>query len=200
MEDSLEKPKKVKNKQKKRHNKPAQVLPKNEPKSVPIPKGKKAPVHTDNRSGGAQAKERARADALFASTSSQWYAGAAFDRSPDANTLPRPTRLLPSGADLMASSCPTTTGLKERGGLGEKSAGTKTRLSTPPMDEDDDLRKAKVPMGRSRSGASRSDGKAGTDLEPRPQRVVASSHVQDTEKDEDLEEMTRQVRKLLNLS
>jgi len=38
--------------------------------------------------------ERAKADAVLASTSSRWYAGAAFDRSPAANTLPRPTRLL----------------------------------------------------------------------------------------------------------
>lgn len=77
--------------------------------------------------------ERAKADAIIASTSSQWYAGAAFDRSPDAESLPRPSKLFlsksptslrtlntsfsrPVAEDeaVLATSCPPSTHLCDR--------------------------------------------------------------------------------------
>lgn len=125
---------------------------------------------------------RAKADELFASSSSQWYAGAAFDRSPDANTLPKPTKLLSAQSASLASSCPTAPSVLQREQLllmdGQGKA--KTRMPTPLMSATMQ-QKSKDLLSLIRA-------------EPRP--PVQSSKA----KDEELEEMTRQVRKLLNLS
>jgi hypothetical protein len=185
MQVSTEQPAKGKKKQKKKKQGRTAQTP---PKSMPVPTGKQPiPPPQPARPTIMQAKERAMADALFASTSSHWYAGAAFDRSPAANTLPRPTRLLtksPSkgegmmGPTGMASSCPASSVLAERTSL--SSPGTRTRMPTPPMDSN--LRqKSKDLLNLLRS---------------EPQAVA----VQDKKENEDLEEMTRQVRKLLNIS
>ncbi|PJF19804.1 hypothetical protein PSACC_00443 [Paramicrosporidium saccamoebae] len=182
MQVSTEQPTKGKKKQKKKRQNRTEQTP---PRSMSVPTGKQPlPPLQPARPTIMQAKERAMADALFASSSSQWYAGAAFDRSPAANTLPRPTRLLTKsptkeeGQNVMASSCPVSSILAERTSL--TSPGTRTRMPTPPMDSN--LRQ----KSRDLLNLLRSE----------PQAVT----VQDKSKSEDLEEMTRQVRKLLNIS
>jgi hypothetical protein len=151
------------------------------------------------------ARERAKADALFASTSSHWYAGAAFDRSPAANTLPRPTRLLNKTDEQLATSCPTSSIVGH-----VTPAGSRTRGDSPPLREgngDEELREKSRELLRMLKSTT-CDPTTSTSSDPVKlkstcdfvkSRQPAESSTTPTS-GEDLEEMTRQIRKLLNLS
>ena len=139
------------------------------------------------------ARERAKADALFASTSSHWYAGAAFDRSPAANTLPRPTRLLNRTDEQFATSYPTSSMIE----YVTTPAGSRTRGDSPPLrggNDNEELReKSRELLRMLKSNGDPVETKSNG--EPVKTKSTASPS-----SGEDLEEMTRQVRKLLNLS
>lgn len=207
------------------------------------------------------AKERAKADALIASTSSLWYAGAAFDRSPDAHTLPKPTKLLSDPQEAPSNKSPSplstsshshshslstavarnveTTSLATSyptpSRLADRALMRPTQIATPPSNKGQasggDLRMQPrdLPhMLRNGNQQSPPTGTSGRPAEPDPrprsmsQRGVATATVTATatatvtavpsspspssrsttatSRSEDLEEMTRQVRKLLNIS
>lgn len=167
---------------------------------------------------------RAKADAVFASTSLHWYAGAAFDRSPAAHTLPHPTKLLATresstmaakrertedpATRLMATSCPSsdpnprsTPPLVSRG-------RSKTRVASPEQRSQVDLQAKSQDLLRILKG-----DKARTEImKEAPKNPSVSplareaTCLQDdnigTENaagDRDVNELTRQVRRLLNL-
>lgn len=143
------------------------------------------------------AKARERADAIFASTSSQWYAGAAFDRSPATHMLPHPTRLLAareqgksheivSSKGQLAKSCPQNEPLFfEKGDL---EMPTQMRVPSPETNKQRE-RKGQDLLWMLRSGVRAQPE------EPKMISEAATAIPSDT-RDEQLEEMSRHVRLL----
>lgn len=194
--------------------------------------------HRPRNTGGRMlAKERAKADAVIASTSSLWYAGAAFDRSPEAHTLPKPTRLLSTQQaavldktpSLLALSPSASSQASENGNvLGLATScpaaskhlgpGTKTtrssQLSRQASSETDrvvltepvDLKtKSRDLLSMLRNGNQKvpqtnvQGPQTHHDRLPRSLVSLTTAHSGASSSD-DLEEMTRQVRKLLNIT
>lgn len=157
------------------------------------------------------ATNRAKADAILASTSSHWYAGAAFDRSPAAHTLPRPTRLLAAREDhvsavaptrqekedtlrqLMGTSCPSS-------GAGPAplvtGGGSKTHVASPEQRSQGDLRaKSQDLLRMLRGGEPEATEARGLATSPAREAPAPPGEANSR----GVEELTRQVRKLLNL-
>lgn len=244
-------PKEGKKSASKKKNRPRQDaglvnVPPNPP-LVPLPKNPQLSIPGGERKGAGRsyaAKERAKADAIFASTSSHWYAGAAFDRSPAANTLPKPTKLLsrsparafpqPIESDgdttfkdkaRLASSCPSSSHLymreeafpgtiphgpiaRDRERQEQFQRGSKTEQGSPPTSSQvsissEDLKaKSKDLLKMLRS--SQANGATPVPFDPAIARATPRrpppSPEQGVGKSDELDEMTRQVRKLLNIS
>lgn len=202
--------------------------------SVPLPANNRiSNSHTPvkfSRGNIMEPRERAKADAVFASTSSQWYAGAAFDRSPDASTLPHPTRLLVKSPPkmeerLLATSCPSSIALANTGRKNfDHRGGTRTRIPTPPLESsfsfnpplsipEEEPLKSKHSFNSSQTPPTHSKSASAIIL-PSSSRVedrprVANSTIQfpgtappppSQTSPEELEEMAKQVRRLLNIS
>lgn len=165
------------------------------------------------------ATSRAKADAILANTSSQWYAGAAFDRSPAAHTLPHPTKLLATrgtaatalpetdrgdpSAQLMATSCPSSS----PGSVAPvRSGGSRTHVASPEQRSQAELRAKSQDLLRMLKGGRGGAAEVGHSKSPVPSPshgTVGPSHGADGTKGAtdggDVEELTRQVRQLLNL-
>lgn len=176
----------------------------------------------NHNQGDWNVSSRAKADAIFASTSLHWYAGAAFDRSPAAHTLPHPTKLLATRKSptemettnkddniitrIMATSCPSSgpnSGSAPLTGEG----GSKTRVASPEQRSRADLRAKSQDLLRMLKGGEaeimrREEAKSPSVL-PRAREVSGlqgdNVGTENVASDRDVNELTRQVRRLLNL-
>lgn len=204
------------------------------PSAIPSPKhaAPRLPIPTAagerrGTSHGTVAKERAKADAILASTSSHWYAGAAFDRSPAASTLPKPTRLLSRSPTRMlppqlATSCPSSSAssghhyvAQDVGRPPLSASGAKTKPTnrpapaTSPGHEVQDKSRDLLSMLRSAQPAAAAaltpPDPAIAHVTPRKLSPPSAAVQQDDDSSgarqrQELDEMTRQVRRLLNIS
>lgn len=179
-------------------------------------------------SHGTVAKERAKADAIFASTSSHWYAGAAFDRSPAASTLPKPTRLLSRSPTRMlpppqlATSCPSSSASSASqhylvgrpplpaGGVKTEAGRPLSTVTSPGQGESQTKSRDLLSMLRSAQPTTASAAPLDpaiahvTPRKPSPPSPSAAGRQDDdsngARQRQELDEMTRQVRRLLNIS